>query len=369
MEESIINLLEEKYNKSFKDKINTNENIEEYFENLGEDDLKRVLLIYTAIKDNSDLFGEFLNTNKSVAELREYILNNYVDIYENILKYLMVDLKKELKKIVNNYSSGLSLIDLSEERDLLPVFYLLREYGFIKVYIKEEKELMDVFFPDEIYKIVKSSIKNKKIISESKYIEEIISNIKIILNVYGILSLNKLVEIYSKLYGDIEVEYLTSIIFVRYLIVNDMSIYERQEVSLVALPIFENEDQAFTYYNSLDKNEEYKEFNKKELKDYYNMNFYANLNQTYKLSEFMIKELYMNFINITEFVLTIGYHYISLYQKEPKSANVQLRKWIDESFEGLVSLEKAYLIKYLQDIAKQFPAYYLKGYAPNEKKK
>lgn len=86
MQKNIINSIIDIYFKDCQDKIIRNESLEEYYSSFPKKDLQSILGTYLLIKDDVTYLSEVpYESENTKEEIVDYILDNYKEIYQDLL--------------------------------------------------------------------------------------------------------------------------------------------------------------------------------------------------------------------------------------------------------------------------------------------
>ncbi len=354
----------------YKDKINENAGIEEFINSFKKSDLGRVFQIVAVIENTtSSLTRTFLSssiTKKVVA--KEYI-KDIKNIYKTILKNADKDILMQLDIFLNIYNNEKILaIHALDNPFSIAFIYFLRNFNLAKIKYLERKQILYIYTPIEIKNIIKELLNDKKIIKSSEENSKYLNNVHNILATYGVLPLEKLLEIYNKTYSKTDKKTLINKVLIdRYFneILGIVWTYD-ESIFIYSMQVFDDEDDALTFYYSLPEELEYKEFTKKEYDMIGEGTYHKNIKEYHEIYDFLADEFYMSNSEISDFDELCILDYMFSYQINPEAARKNLNRALDKSFFLLDLKDKIFITSTILSIAKKYPSFSYKGFSLNE---
>ena len=122
-------------------------------------------------------------------------------------------------------------------------------FSIVKVEYNSKKDSLKFFMPKEFIDIFESSLKNKKILEENKFNNKVYDYVETVINTYGIVTLNKLHELFENQMFKIDKDELQHII-ASIAIYEEVYIYEYKGKMLLCNLEFADEDLALVFYDN-----------------------------------------------------------------------------------------------------------------------
>lgn len=368
MNENIRNVLCDIFFKNYQDNINPKETLKEHYASLKKEDFNNILGIYTLIKDDIEVLAEVpLDEESTIEEMQDYTLTNLEEIYMTILSALSESIITQLSIFIKKscyYKGSIHDDDFIYSIDFITKLYQLR---LGKVNYNKDTRNIEFYIPKELFKLISKIIKNKQFQKTNEEINAISNYTDKILSAYGIISLNKLHEIINKVFIKIDKEDLETMLRKISICFNEINYFGDEGDVIIANSSFEEEDEAYTFYNSLSDGE-YKVFTKEEYdllgEDAYHLNFKAYD----ELMEYLNYEADLTNEQIALIETEIIIDYLKSYQQDTELANKNLMSKLNGNFSSLKIQDKAIIKKKLSNLGKLYPIYTLKGYAIEEEK-
>ena len=305
-----------------------------------------------------------LNKNKLIEILDiyhiEYKKNQKKEVYEN----LILD---NLNNIVN-YTIGLFQND-----EFINIKYIIKKKGYVKVKYNhlllhflnnlESKYLLkrisdnEFVMPNEILNYYKLKIKNKSTNSTIKKNTEEYSLILGFVNTYGVVEFDFFYQEYSKIYKlkkDEAIERLNKLST----FYHEFNFFSDKKKDYLASIVIKDLKECKKYIKLPG---EYKKYTNNELIDIYNFKYISKFRTYKKLYKFIDKNYNVSkgsFKVINKYVLM---PYIINYECGNEKALEILSELIDKYFEFNNDKYKEKFIKLVENLAKDYPSWRLKG--------
>lgn len=350
-------------------KINKNENLKDYYQSFSKKELQTILGIYLLIKDDSSLLLEVpFHEQNTKKEIIEYLLNHYPTIYQTTLLTINDELLLQLKNLI--HYKGYQKMSIKDGELNYSISFLdkLNQLKLAKLNYDNINKEIELFVPKELLELMKKLIHNKDFLKRRQKISEIGRATQEILSAYGILSLSKLTTILNDKYQKIAEETLEEILRMLSTFNNDLNIFEHDTDILIANCSFEEEDDAFPFYESLEDGE-YKLFSKEEYEALYNRQYYQQFSEYRDLMRYLYSNLDLSESEMESFKDMILDDYLSSCQLDEEEAKKNLMINLEKIFPDLSLTVKIIIKKKLSNLAKVYPIFYLKGYSIAEKEK
>lgn len=305
-----------------------------------------------------------LNKNKLIEILDiyhiEYKKNQKKEVYENIIL-------DNLNNIVN-YTIGLFQND-----EFINIKYIIKKKGYVKVKYNhlllhflnnlESKYLLkrisdnEFVMPNEILNYYKLKIKNKSTNSTIKKNTEEYSLILGFVNTYGVVEFDFFYQEYSKIYKlkkDEAIERLNKLST----FYHEFNFFSDKKKDYLASIIIKDLKECKKYIKLPG---EYKKYTNNELIDIYNFKYISKFRTYKKLYKFIDKNYNVSkgsFKVINKYVLM---PYIINYECGNEKSLEILSELIDKYFEFNNDKYKEKFIKLVENLAKDYPSWRLKG--------
>ncbi len=290
-------------------------------------------------------------------------------------KELLIDLQlknsgdeyfKLLKTIVKN--NGYIEIDISKVNSIDDSFnylfdmmslYELTKFSLIFMEYNLNDEKLIYHIPNDIFNIIKSKINSKQILNYRQKIKKVKDLLYFCINVYGVISLQEIVDLYYNRYKQIDKDEFKKLLIVSGIVykeIMDVSYIDEELVIFFSIE-FDNENEAFDFYNSRKGN--YIVFGNNEIIGLKNNDFIHKSKYYMQLKEYLI----VNFtdINMKEIDEMLINNYINIAQVNLHEARISLSKIIDDNFEYEDIIQKNKILKLIDNIRLSYPSWKLKG--------
>lgn len=358
----LLNKIKEITFKQFNDEIKE-ENLESFFNSLSEDELIKIVKVKSVISSTDTLKGKTLDKNKIV----NYILNNYKKIYSLLLEILDEDFYLQMKKYIKENNNGY-LKMVYDSRDY-SISFLLNIYNFRigKVKYDNKTNILEIYIPKETIETINLILKDKSIRKKINENTKIMSNINGLMVAYGIVTIDRLHEIYEDVFSKISNDKLLTVILFDHLTNQTFDIIEYKDSYLINGLSCEEED-AIKYYESIDKKLEYKIFSKEELEDlddglyhHQSINYDSLLDEirrVFNFDEYEIEDFDEEFI----------VDYMFSFSEDEALAKKNINSNLTKNYPDLDFVNKSIIMKKINSVAKDYPIFKYKGYSINEMK-
>lgn len=364
---SIERTVTELFCSNFKDKINKNENYDEYISSFTKDKIERLLKINAIIEDNNSKLAHVLaiSTHKKNIVVAEF-KKNIKEIYTNIIKNVNENVIKQLEIYLKEYKNNIMEINLPNIKYSLHFIELLNINCIAKVKYQKKENIIYLYTPTEIKELLKDILKNDKIKKENRKNNIYKSNLHNLISTYGIISIKKLTDIYNNIYGKIDESTIVQNIIANAMFDENIKLAMTEEGYIAYGLDFENEDDALEFFYSLPENIEYKMYTQKEYEEIGEGTYHYDFKEFDELYDFLEMNFNMSEEEIYDFDDMFVLDYIFSYQLDANIAKKNLSNNLDKLFMGLNISDKAYISKLILSIAENYPNFNYKGHTYNE---
>lgn len=351
--------------KDFKDDIIQNESLEHFLNSFTHKKLLDVIKLSSIVNDDKVLLSKSLSLgttkkNKTV----EYMVENYEEIYNSMLKIFNDDFYFLMKKYIKECSNGYLKLYLYDMEYSLGFIMKIREFKIGKVNCNKNE--IDIYIPKEILKIISNIINDKSIMKKIKRNTKIRYNIDSLISTYGVLKLEKLHEIYGNTFLNISIEEMLNIIMLSVIINSEVNILEYDEEYYIYSSSFEDEDSALDFYESLDDKIDYKMFSKKDLNALSEGDYYCKSSSYVDLMDFLYDMFNFEEDGIEEFERLYILDYMFSFRIDEQEAKTKLNNNLIKKILDIDLVDRAIILKKVNNVAKDYPLYKYKGYSKNE---
>lgn len=353
----------------FKDKIGEGISYDEYISSFTKEQLESLLRINAVMEDNSEKFAHVLSVsihkkNDVIEELKQ----NIREVYTNIVKNINEEVIQQLELYIKEYANNILEIDLSKMRYSLHFIELLSSNCMAKVkYLKKENKLY-LYTPVEIRNILKTIIKDRGVRKSCKENSMYKKNLHNLIATYGIIPLEKLNEIYNKIYGKVDQDSLIHRILINSIFDEDIRLVHAEDGYIAYGIGFENGDNALEFFYSLEDDMEYKIYKKEEYQEIGDGTYHCNFKEFDDLYDFLEMNFNMSEDEIYDFDDMFILDYVFSYQLDANVAKKNLSNNLEHQFMMLNISDKAYISRLILAIARNYPNFNYKGYTYNEVK-
>lgn len=337
-------------NKRIKD-----ETIEEYLASLKNCELTRLAITQVFVDmDYVKLFKVKNLNNRPKKYIIDYIMDNLDAILRSYIKIIGTDELEQLKLVMNN--NGKKVI-FGKFPISIHFINILKNFSLAKVEYNKKEDSLKFFMPQEFIKIFEDGLKDKKLLEENQYNSKAFAYVKTVVDTYGIVTLNKLHELFETQMFKIDITRLQHII-------ESISMYEEiyiyyynNEVLLCSLE-FDTEDMALNFYNK--QKMTYKKYSKENYKLISDYTYVKKLKSYKKFVNYLCK----NYVGISEDMDYIDefivYEYISFAQLSIDEADQAFKANIVEIFE-VNDKELEEMLGLIRNIFNEFPKWIKRG--------
>lgn len=351
----------------FNDKLKSNESYEEYISSFKKDELERLLKINAVILDDNSKFARVISVsshkkNNVVEEFKKSIK----EIYTNILKNVDEDVIIQLENYLKRYKNEIFEYNFVEKYLSLHFIEFLNVNCIAKIKYSKSDNKLYLYTPVEIRNILKEILKDKSIKKSSKENKICKSNLYNLMSTYGVITLDKLLEIYNQVYKKISRDELYDLIMLCGIFDGDIRITKIDDGYLVYNMEFEDEDHALEFYYSITDDIDYKIYTKEEYDEIGEGSYHYNFLEFEKLDSFLQLNLGMDDEEAYMFDQMFVLDYLYSYQIDNNEAKRNLDINLKRDFSELNIIDKSFICKTILAIAKNYPNYNYRGYSYNE---
>ena len=328
------------------------ETFKEFISSMDDDIIRRLLMISSTMNNDNSKFEIVSKESRKILE-KEF-LTNASDVYSNLFLYTN-NFIFELKEFLDNDNYKIKIDEFNYSIDFLQKILL---FGI--GYIKYKKNIISIYIPSEEREILKKVVNNKKLIKSIDNHNIIIHNINNLLSVYGVIEYTKLNEIYNKVYK--KNNNLLEIIAKNSVVEEEINFFKYKDSYVIYNePAFNDLEHARSFYNSLDKNIDYKIYNKNELEEIGECTYHYNFEEFDSLYAYLSIKFNMSEDEIFEFDEVFVNDYIYSYQVDHEQASSSLENNLDKLFGKLDARSKKIITTSILNIARKYPDFKYKG--------
>ncbi len=354
----------------YKDKIKEEETYKEFLSSFTKDSLERLFKMNALItNDSKELAKAYLISNKNKKEIMEELEKQNKKIYSNLLKNADEMMIKQLEYYLKSYQKNLMVIQLNQLRISLHFISFLNENCLAKVNYSKSKKTVTLETPSELRKLLGNIIKDKKIIKNSKKIRIEKEQIHNLIATYGVILLSDLCKIYNKVYRKETRDSLLDKIIISQIYEDEIQIAPVEDDYMIYGISFEDEDDALSFYYSLDEKLDYKIYNKEEYKEIGEAEYFTGIEEYGKVYHYLEKLFSNKEEEINDFIEAMIIDYIFSYQIDEEEADSNYQKNIKRGYPNIKEKERKELLKRIKVLASYYPNYRNKGYSDQEIKK
>ncbi len=328
-------------------------NYKDFVSNMDDVTIGRILMLSSTLSNDDKKFE--MVTKESRKILEKELLKNTKSIYSNIFLYtnsFIFELSEFLEKDIYD-------IKINEFEYSLDFLQKIILFGI--GYIKYKKNIISIFIPEELKDILKKIINDNKLIKNIENNNKIIHNVNNLLSVYGVLEYNKLIEIYEGIYKK-KISNLLELITKNSVVEEEINFYKDKDTYIIYNePSFKDLNHVKEFYESLDKNIDYKMYNKSDLEEIGECTYHYNFEEFNSLFAFLSLKFNMSEDDIFQFDEVFINDYIYLYQIDHDKANEKLNSNLDKTFGKLDTRSKKIITSGILGIARKYPDFKYKG--------
>lgn len=333
----------------------SNETMNEYLTSFKNEELTRLAITQVFVdKDYINLFKIKNLNNRPKKIIIEYITKNLDKILKSYIKIIKDVELQQLKLIIDNNGKKLFF----EERPISIHFInFLKIFSLAKVEYNDKDKSIKTFMPKEFIKIFESSLNNKELLEINKYNNKIFDYSETIINTYGIITLEKLHEIFESQMFKIDIDELNHIIESKGMF-EEINIYLKMEEKLLCNIEFSDEDFALSFYD--EQKMHYKKFSKEDYKLISEGNYVDKLKSYKKFVNYLCRN-YVGINRDIEFIKEmIVNDYIYSAQTCIEEADDNFKKNIQDFIETDEQTLNELLIL-IKNIYKEYPKWIKRG--------
>lgn len=339
----------------FNNKKVKEETLNEYLASLKNEELTRFAITQVFVdKDYYNLFKVKNLNNRAKKYIIDYIMDNLDKILESYIKIIRTHELEQLKTVIKNNNKKLIFGSLPISIHFINI---LKNFSLAKVEYNDKDDSLKIFMPNEYIDIFNSCIKNKKLLEVNKFNNQVYDYAETVINTYGIVTLDKLHELFENQMFKIDKDELQHII-ASIAIYEEMYIYEYNGEMLLCNLEFADEDFALDFYDN--QKMDYKKYSKEDYKKISNCTYVEKLKSYKKFINYLCK----NYEGISEDIEYINefivYDYINFAQISIEDADHAFRTNIVKILET-DDKELEDLLKLMKNIFNEYPKWYKRG--------
>ena len=331
------------------------ENLKEYLTSLKKEELIKMAISQTFIDKNYfDLYRVNNLKNKAKKEIIDYITEKLDKILESFIKIIKTEEIEQLENVIKNNGKKILFDDLKVS---IRFILLLKNFSLAKVEYKNKEDSLKIFMPKEFVDIFNNCFKNKKLLELNNYNNKVYNYVRDVINTYGIVTLDKLYELFESQMFKIDKKDLKHIIEI-VTIYEEEHIYEYNGETLLCSVEFGDEDYALYFYDS--QKMDYKRYSKEDYKNISSFKYVEKLKAYKKFVNYLCR----NYGGISEDLEYINdfivYDYLASAQTSIETADYNFRANIVKILE-VNNGEIEELLKLMKNIFKEYPKWIKRG--------
>ena len=331
------------------------ENLKEYLTSLKKEELIKMAISQTFIDKNYfDLYKVNNLKNKAKKEIIDYITEKLDKILESFIKIIKTEEIEQLENVIKNNGKKILFDDLKVS---IRFILLLKNFSLAKVEYNNKEDSLKIFMPKEFVDIFNNCFKNKKLLELNNYNNKVYNYVRDVINTYGIVTLDKLYELFESQMFKIDKKDLKHIIEI-VTIYEEEHIYEYNGETLLCSVEFGDEDYALYFYDS--QKMDYKRYSKEDYKNISSFKYVEKLKAYKKIVNYLCR----NYGGISEDLEYINdfivYDYLASAQTSIETADYNFRANIVKILE-VNNGEIEELLKLMKNIFKEYPKWIKRG--------
>ena len=331
------------------------ENLKEYLTSLKKEELIKMAISQTFIDKNYfDLYKVNNLKNKAKKEIIDYITEKLDKILESFIKIIKTEEIEQLENVIKNNGKKILFDDLKVS---IRFILLLKNFSLAKVEYNNKEDSLKIFMPKEFVDIFNNCFKNKKLLELNNYNNKVYNYVRDVINTYGIVTLDKLYELFESQMFKIDKKDLKHIIEI-VTIYEEEHIYEYNGETLLCSVEFGDEDYALYFYDS--QKMDYKRYSKEDYKNISSFKYVEKLKAYKKFVNYLCR----NYGGISEDLEYINdfivYDYFASAQTSIETADYNFRANIVKILE-VNNGEIEELLKLMKNIFKEYPKWIKRG--------
>lgn len=331
------------------------ENLKEYLTSLKKEELIKMAISQTFIDKNYfDLYKVNNLKNKAKKEIIDYITEKLDKILESFIKIIKTEEIEQLENVIKNNGKKILFDDLKVS---IRFILLLKNFSLAKVEYNNKEDSLKIFMPKEFVDIFNNCFKNKKLLELNNYNNKVYNYVRDVINTYGIVTLDKLYELFESQMFKIDKKDLKHIIEI-VTIYEEEHIYEYNGETLLCSVEFGDEDYALYFYDS--QKMDYKRYSKEDYKNISSFKYVEKLKAYKKFVNYLCR----NYGGISEDLEYINdfivYDYLASAQTSIETADYNFRANIVKILE-VNNGEIEELLKLMKNIFKEYPKWIKRG--------
>ena len=331
------------------------ETLNEYLGSLKVKELHKMAIFPAFIDDDFLSFAEVERLkNKPKKNIIAYVTKNLDKILESYIKIIRTNEINQLKIIIKNNNKKIIFGDLPISIHFL---LFLKKFFIAKVEYDNKDDSFRVFIPEEFITILNNCFENKELLKLNKLNNNVYNYVKNVINTYGVITIDKLYELFEKQMFRINEDKLRHIITICS-VYEEENFYEYNGEIILYSSSFESDEDALAFYNSQKMN--YKKYSKEDYKNIANFQ-YAEKLKSYKK---FVNYLYRNYYDISDIFDYIKnfiiYDYLASAQLSIEEADNNFKANIIKILE-VDNEEIEELLKLMKNIFNEYPKWIKRG--------
>lgn len=332
-----------------------NETINEYLKSLKNEELTRFAVTQVFVdEDYYNLYKVKDLNHKPKDYIIDYILENIDLIIEAYVKIIRRDEIDQLKIVIKNNNKK---IKFGDKPISIHFINFLKMFSLAKVEYNKNDDSLKFFMPEGFIDIFNKSLKNKKLLEINEQYNDVFDYSKSVIDTYGIVTLNKLHDLFEKQMFKINKDELLHI-FSSMNMYEEFEIHEYKEEVLLCNIEFNSEESALNFYKKQEM--EYKDYSKEDYGKISKGTYVDRLDSYKKFVSYLVK----NYIGIYKDIDFIRDFIVIDYIITAQTSLVQA----DENFK--INIEKIIeaddndieeILKLVKNIFKEHPKWHKKG--------
>lgn len=330
------------------------ENINEFLKGFSKEELTRFAITQVMIdEDFLNLYKVHNLNHKPKKIIIKYILDNLEDILRAYIKIMDTNILNAFKIIIKNNGK-----EINEDNSIsLKSIYFIKQFSIAKVEYNKKQNYVKFFMPKEYIEIFNKALIDKELLEENQYFDEVFNYSKNVINTYGIITTDKLHELFVSQMYDIDIDELMHIVAAK-AFYEDIEIFE--EENLLCSIEFIDIDYAIDFYEN--QKGKYKIFDKEDYQAISDGTYVEKLKSYKDLVNYLCRN-YQGIYNDIDFIRDfIVNDFIATAQIDLKEAKVNFKHNITDIIDA-DSKEIKKLLELTEKVYQEYPKWKKRGNA------